>query len=438
MNLLVKKFGAVLLISTLFFSCEDPSEVGLSLNPDLQNLKIQFVDIPLKVVNVRFDSINTTNQGRLLVGNVDDPEFGSISATAFTEMVPEFSNPTIPDDAVFESLKLKLLVNYKYGTNPSANQKFSIQQLSERISKKITYHKENSLSLLPEVIGEFNLSVDSIISDTIVQVNISSFIGENFFNLAKDTIVFKTDSTFKKYFNGLAIVGNNANSAMIGINPESIETKMVLSYRTPTDTTELEFSFNAFKNSISTGVKYFNNIDIDDTGMPVAIINAFHKEFEPVNNKIYLQSGAGLFPRVKLDALRSYIRNNNVILNRAELVIEEITTYQDDLAPPLTLSYFNTDNTNDFINIINTFTPKAVLKLNTASNLNVNYIESGVVPFRGDLSIYLQSILTESSSTIDINEDFLLIPKDRYSSINRMSFNKDKVKIRLYYTTFDQ
>ncbi len=435
MNLLVKKFGAVLLISALFFSCEDPSEVGLSLNPDLQNLKIQFVDIPLEVVNVRFDSINTSNQGRLLVGNVNDPEFGSILATAFTQVRPSFSNPKIPDDAEFMSLKINLLVNYEYGTNPNSNQKFYIHQLSDTIAKDVIYFKQDSIPFSSEIIGTFNMSFNPSNNDTL-KVNISDIIGEDFFDKAKDTIVFKSASSFNEYFKGLAIVGDMNNSAIIGINSESAETKMTLTYKTPKDTTELAFLFNVSSSGVALITKHFNRIKIDNSGTDAANIDEFYKEFSAINDKIYLQAGAGLFPKLKLDALRDFINDNNIVVNRADLIIEEVTTFQDFLTPPNTLSYFKTDSTNGFIR--DTGVLKAVRQFNNANaNLTVGYLADATVPFAGNISLYLQNIINENG-TVSENEDLLLIPDNRYISINRMSFNKDKVKIRLYYTSFDQ
>ena len=435
MNLLIKKLGAVLIISALFFSCEDPSEVGLNLNPDLQNLKIQFVDIPLEVVNVRFDSINTTNQGRLLVGNVNDPEFGRISATAFTEMRPSFSNPKIPNNAEFMSLKLNLLVNYEYGINPNSNQKFYVHQLSDVIESDSTiYYKENSIDFSADVIGQFNISFDPNNNDTI-KANISDIVGEDFFNKAKDTIVFKSASSFSEYFKGLAFVSDVNNSAIIGINSESAETKMTLTYKTPTDTTELEFLFNVSASGVALITKHFNQISIDDAGMPVEGINEFYKEFSPINNKIYLQAGAGLFPKIKLDALRDFVSENNIVVNRADLIIDVVSDFQDFLTPPNTLSYFKTNSTNGFIRDSGVL--KAVRQFNANANLTVSYLADATVPFVGNISLFTQNLVSENGA-VNADEDVLLIPDNRYISVNRMSFNKDKVRIRLYYTTFDQ
>ena len=268
---MIKKLGAVLIVSALFFSCEDPSEVGLSLNPDLQNLKIQFVDIPLEVVNVRFDSINTSNQGRLLVGNMPDPEFGNISATAFTQVRPTKLKPKIPDDAEFLSLKLNVLVNYEYGTTLNSNQKFYIHQLSDTIARGVVYYKEDAIPYNADFIGNFVFPLDPANTDTI-KVNLSDAVGKDLLEKARGTVVFNSANSFNEYFKGLAFVSDDNNSAVIGINSESSETKMILTYKTPKDTTELEFLFNVTTNGTALITKQFNHIAIDDTGMPVSSI----------------------------------------------------------------------------------------------------------------------------------------------------------------------
>ena len=436
MNLLIKKLGAVLLISALFFSCEDPSEVGLSLNPDLQNLKIQFVDIPLEVVNVRFDSITTMNQKRLLVGKTSDSEFGNISATAFTQMRPSVLKPKIPDDAEFMSLELKLLVNYEYGTVLNSNQTFYIHQLSDTIGRGITYYKEDSIPVSPEIIGTFTMPFDPSNEDT-VKVDMSDVVGQDLFDKAKDTIVYKSASSFNEYFKGLAFVTDANNSAVIGINSESAETVMTLTYKTPKDTTELKFVFNVFTGNVALFTKQFNRLNIDDSGTDVAGINTFHEEFTPINGKIYLQAGTGLFPKIKLDALRSFINENEIVVNRADLIIEGVSDFPDFLTPPASISYFKTDDTNHFIKVKDKTILKAIRQFNSVNNLEVPFEKEAVVPFAGNISLYIQSIISENSA-VDPDEDILLIPNQRNASINRMSFDMDKVKIRLYYTTFDQ
>ena len=72
-------FGATLML----FGCESPSEVGLELNPNENNVGVYEEVFTLPSSVILFDSLNTTNDSRLLVGRFKDPFFGDITANLF-------------------------------------------------------------------------------------------------------------------------------------------------------------------------------------------------------------------------------------------------------------------------------------------------------------------------------------------------------------------
>ena len=79
------KFLSRILIITSFFyySCDETSEVGIDelLSGQKEKIKTHYVEIPLEVSNVYFDSVRT-DDGDLYFGKKNDPVFGDIEAIA--------------------------------------------------------------------------------------------------------------------------------------------------------------------------------------------------------------------------------------------------------------------------------------------------------------------------------------------------------------------
>ena len=77
-------------ISIIFItSCSDPASVGLELAPGNNQIGVFYKEFKLdaKVVLLdSFNTVNTVNQGLLVIGNESDPFFGKTEATGYTRM----------------------------------------------------------------------------------------------------------------------------------------------------------------------------------------------------------------------------------------------------------------------------------------------------------------------------------------------------------------
>jgi hypothetical protein len=76
MNLRGRLSGwAILIVLPIFFSCEDPNEIGSELNPSINNITTQFKEFVLNTSQVFSDSVATSDPIELLTGVYQDPNF---------------------------------------------------------------------------------------------------------------------------------------------------------------------------------------------------------------------------------------------------------------------------------------------------------------------------------------------------------------------------
>lgn len=446
MSLLVKRLGPVCLLAFLL-SCEDPNEIGLNLNPDLQNVNVFFTEIPLDASNVQLDSINTTVTGRLLMGRVNDATFGVSTATAYTQARPSAFSPRIPEGAEFDSLVIRLSGTYLYGDGQGQTQKIAIHQLSEGIVDTIRYYSFDTRAFNSESIGELEYTITGDRPDTLkITARMNDDFGAALFDAAvNDSIAFRNSSNFDDYFKGLAFVPDPGNSMAFAASVEDEGTLMTMYFSAPDDTlvSGINFFFNAFSSGAFNGTSYFSNITTDVSGTPVATITERFKEFDPVDNKVFSQAGNALYPKIKLDAFREFVEGNNFKVNRADIVIEDIEAFDEGFEPPESLFFFITNETNNFITVRsgNTVGLRAVqvesarLPFGVGQELVVPFDDDAERPFEGNVSVYIQLAVVEG--VLQDPEDILLVPFRFSSTLNRFSFDTSNIKLRLFYSTFE-
>ena len=76
-------------IFTFFlYSCDESSEIGIDelLNEQKEKVKVHYVEIPLEVKNIFYDSVRT-DDGDVYFGKIDDPVFGKKTSIGFGQTI---------------------------------------------------------------------------------------------------------------------------------------------------------------------------------------------------------------------------------------------------------------------------------------------------------------------------------------------------------------
>src|SRR5690606_25026963 len=105
MNLLDRNLGLIVFAAFFIFSCEEPNEIGLSLNPD-DKIGVYFVELPVETSMVYTDSFNTSSGDIIYSGVQSVPDFGKTEAAAYTQVA--WTSVRIKAGAVFDSVTFSL------------------------------------------------------------------------------------------------------------------------------------------------------------------------------------------------------------------------------------------------------------------------------------------------------------------------------------------
>ncbi len=461
MTLWDRKFGLILLGLAFFtFACEEPGEIGLELNPEngvfvakfdeltIPNSIILYEDI-LSDNSTRIDEVsqNPTSGGRLLVGSHSDPNFGKLKSGAFSSF--HLSSAGFKGaEFIFDSLVLKIKVDYVYGDNFLGNKRIYVHELAEEIKPDSLYLTSNSTSYLPEPLGEINFDisgVDTTRIDTVYSARLSDELGMRFLDEAKsDTMTFHNNTEFRKFFNGLAFVSDEFNGMTAGILAESQSTYMRMHFHDNEDTTYFDFiipgyvqdtiySNNDTLYSARNVTRYYNNITLDRSGTPIEGITDYHTDFETSDNLSYVQASTGVMTKINLGPFVNFLDTvNQLVINRAELEIP-VETYANYFEPSSALDLYLTNQDNKFIEETDTISSKITFatagRLSFVKEKNEN---RGI--YAGNITQHLQDIVSGES----VDSLLLLGQTNLWNSVvhvNQSIIIKDKITLKIYYST---
>jgi hypothetical protein len=507
MNLWAKRTGQLLLIAVLFLmSCEDDTFL-LGFKDQVNKFEVKYEEFLVgdgSVISI--DSVitdNNTTYRRILIGEDTDPTVGTVRAEAFAEF---FSDGVKLDQDgartyVYDSIVLQLHIDgYTYGLEEGdAIGDYKVYPLVESLtySKEETYPMPGSgkevlvkiptryytnssaqSAIDPYGVTSFkklyifdkqeksiptNITLSKIESakDTLIaSARLDDLFGSDLFNVALYDIdkEFSDTDKFKAKFKGLSIIPEQGNS-VLGFNPLSKYTRVRLYYHSEIDNVKQDSLAKDFN---FTGVSFHKITTTRENGLPSSEFP--YTGTDPGSLRV-IQGGDAMI--TKLDISKLYddfidqIEDRDIIINAAELVIENVTS--SDAYPPIQLlelrlmqeddSYLNykmltqevrdsirkfyifNDGRHYFVNsdFLQTQTPLAAsLSYNSTKNMYSGSVTLFIQNLFGNknssyrfkyLGIYPGTSMTGSSTTVPAGK-----------TLNRAVFSKENIKLRVYYT----
>ena len=87
----------IIILSFLLYACDETSEIGIDelLSDQKDKIKVHYLEIPLEVSNIYFDSVRT-DDGDLYFGKYDDPVFGSLKSIAYSQFIFQEGSDELP------------------------------------------------------------------------------------------------------------------------------------------------------------------------------------------------------------------------------------------------------------------------------------------------------------------------------------------------------
>ncbi|MCK5102785.1 MAG: DUF4270 family protein, partial [Cyclobacteriaceae bacterium] len=317
------------------------------------------------------------------------------------------------------------------------NKRIFVHELAEEIKIDSLYLTKNSTSYLEEPIGEFNIDISSFDTtrvDTVFTARLSDELGLRFLDKAKtDTLTYNNNVDFRKFFNGIALVSDEANGVVAGIHAESLSTFMRLYIHDSQDTTSFDYILQGLDTGGFNITRYYNNITLDKAGTPIEGIPDFHTDFQTNNGLSYIQGSAGIFTKLNVGSYLNFIDTiDHLVINKAELVIP-VDPYNDFLSPSPALDLYVSDQNNMFVEQYDS----VGMRITYATIGSISFIKDSNEnkgQFVGDITNYIHN-LTSGNST----DSLLLIGQtslwNSVLTVNQVITPKDDIKIKVYYST---
>lgn len=492
MNLRDRRAGQWLIAVALFFffACEEESTL-LGYRAD-SRFKVNFIEIPIESSVYLTDSLVTTNVGfnnRTLVGSYVDDLFGTVTTTAYSQFLPTFRVDTLTQYE-YDSVTLHLFFDYyMYGSGVTQDQRLSVFYLADTMALPelgATYLNRTT-EPLADKLGEKSFTIDTAKfseilrrandnnanNDTLrayLKIPLSQSFGQSLFESAlawdieKDTTYY-FDSLFVMAFNGLAIKSESMDN-VLGFNPSfritvhltrtanSKRDSMVYGVRPYVKVVEDENTGE--KVSRSYNLSSFNGISAIRSGDLAGLTDNYYEELPPsFSDNRYVQNGTGVMTKLDLSNFLAFADTiPAMIINSAEFILDEIPEQPEFMKPingiglrPLysTLrirSDAGTENISAISEYRGTVTSASPIGYVTAERsssalaMSLKEADDDSLYFSGHVTLFMQELFRNYKNGGPVFSSMVLFPTSPSigRSVDRMYFNKNALKLRIYYT----
>lgn len=324
-----------MLIVLSFVSCtKEPDAIGLDIQPPSDRLGTNFTDSTnIIAYSILEDSIVTSALSQNVVGFVNDPFFGKMSAGFATQFNLPSRDVHFDGNPILDSVVLVISYRGFYG-DTTAGVNFKVFELAQSISSTETYHQDFTISTYSKPINE-NSSIyytsqvstpTPTTSDTLAlpqfRIKLSKNWGQSkIFDKSNQSELANNDN-LKAYFKGLLITANDAHGlghlVYLGIN-KSTTSGIYFYYHT--DATPQTFRLLVEDDCGRANQYIHKNYSTASTQLQNQVI---HHDTALGANQLYLHPGGGINTFLKFPSIRDQFLNRRVVINRAELVITNL------------------------------------------------------------------------------------------------------------------
>ncbi len=334
-------FG-LLIIFPILSSCEDPSNIGLELDPNNNQIGVFYQEIPLSAFVIQQDSLITTNTDILVFGSDEGDFFGKTEAIAYSRLLfnRDLSRPQ--PNAVLDSVRFNFNLAFVNADDLTSPKTLQVHRLNEQI-RDISYYSFSSLDFEEDPIftASFNFSEKQ---DTLVfaKLNENPF-ALDLFEALKNGSAFTDVFTFREFLPGIVFKGAKDEKVSFSLLPGN-NSGFVFFFRNEGDTVSRAYPIATGVNSNS--ARHFNQIINDPTGTPVEAITEKFVTYD-LGSRAGSKNNTGFLVKLDTSPLDAFLDTlRNVTFNQ---VILELGPLKRNIAtnrPPQFLQMFFTNETN--------------------------------------------------------------------------------------------
>lgn len=407
------------------------------------NNKVILVDtVTVDMSTINLDSLVTSSQSRILIGNYDDPIFGKVKSNSYFQLsstsyaLTSSSSDTESANYVFDSISMILKYdNYYYGDTTKV-QTFDIHRLIQKVKPNTddnSFYNNSTLSYSDESLGTISYKPRPIEKDSI-NVKMSAAFGTALFQKLKSREITDFDS-FTEYLKGLVLIPSTTNSSsVIGFHVTTSKVRLYYSkYKANADEVPYILDFSILDNT-----KQFNSILSDKTG---TLLNNLPIPSSKLSSKLtnqqgFIQSGTGVCCRLDFPNIKQfkYLSDKGVIVD-AELIVKPVNnSYSNQYPLADSLKVYVADNLNrisgSLLNSASASVYGILNKKNDEFNENVGY----TIP----IGNFLQKEMLKAS---DSRSSLILTLPSISKTVNRVVLGdqkhlNNKIQLKIYYISY--
>lgn len=407
------------------------------------NNKVILVDtLTVEMSTINLDSLITSTQSRILIGNYDDPLFGKIKSDSYFQLSTNtyaLNNSGSDTEAikyVFDSISMILKYDNYYFGDTTKVQTFDIHRLIQKVKPNTednNFYNNSKLNYSPESLGTISYKPRPIEKDSI-NIKMSDAFGAELFQKLKKREVTDFD-TFTEYLKGFVLVPSSSNSSsVIGFSASTSKVRLYYSkYQADTEETPYILDF-----TILDKTKQFNSISSDKSGTLLQNLSVPTSKLASslTEHQGFIQSGTGVSCRIDFPNIKQFkhISDNGAIV-AAELLLKPVNnSYSDKYPLSDSLSVYVADNLNRISGTLLNSESKSVYgilnKKTDEFNENIGY----TIPIGG----FLQKEMlkpTDSRSCLILTLPALSKAVNRVVLGDQKHLN-NKIQLKIYYISY--
>ena len=395
---------------------------------------VQLDTMTVDFSTMKFDSIDTSQSARMLVGKYRDPVFGAVKTASYMELIP--SSYYIDADAEYDSITFLLRPdNYYYNDTLQLNT-IHIKQLTESLKPAdgINFYNTSTIGFESEDLGTLAYYPRPLATDSL-EIKLTDTLGQELFEDLQQKKITTYDE-FKNYFYGISVQsGADDNGSVIGF---SLTSNMRLYYSIAGENEHVQYSTDFTINTSSSPLPFFNQISADEPNEYLKTLTdqEINLSSSETDNLSFIQSGIGIATRLEFPNIKTVfdIQGQGTLLDASLKIAPAISSYSDALALRDTLSVFIVDQNNELTSQLISTDGSAAQAILNRDNQEFNDIY-----YELPLSGYLEGLLSVDQESSDA---LILLPSNYNSTVDRFVLNTDintqGTTLELTYAIYDE
>ncbi|MEG1556290.1 MAG: DUF4270 family protein, partial [Bacteroidales bacterium] len=300
----------------------------------------------LKAYSLFVDSINTTNLSNNVLGIINDPVFGQTEAHIYSQFFLSGSSVDFGIGPVVDSVVMTLQCAGYFGDTLSPI-RISVYELSEALSSSTQYYNQSTsahynVNLTENPNYQMNVRpktpvlMDTGKVDAHVRIRLDKSLGEKFIN---NSNMLQNNAIFINFFKGVLIKAESAGNrtgCLLYTNLGSSLSSITLYYHN-TYVQNLKYTFLCKSSTIRYNSFVHNYQKSTDDIFKRQVING---DSSLGKQTLYIQPTCGVRTKISFPNIAKSFKDidNKVVINKAELVISNISSDDATFFPPYSLA----------------------------------------------------------------------------------------------------